>query len=211
MYLSLAFCIFATSFVLVQCNNAHSREHGDYTVFKGTQCGVDRKGLIHAMRNAVCKPDYRHVPLKPKPFEEFHPSVVSVKRCDGNCPGHSCMPVDTRTIKIPVRLNTNHPTKNPDAMCVLVEVEEHTKCRCTCLHRESDCNDKQEYIKDKCACACKNAESNKKKCESKMGMVWDDEDCSCNCTEMSIECMPGRKWNREKCECVETSVKYWQH
>lgn len=45
---------------------------------------------------------------------------------------------------------------------VPVIVEEHTKCKCDCIKRESDCKTNQIYIKSQCKCECTNADDRKK-------------------------------------------------
>lgn len=45
----------------------------------------------------------------------------------------------------------------------LVEVEEHTKCKCDCKTKASDCNQFQRYEKAQCLCKCINTED-KNKC-----------------------------------------------
>jgi predicted metal-binding protein len=84
--------------------------------------------LIDAKMQSTCKPHYRHVALKAMPSHKFEPSVVSVKRCDGDCPDQRCIPMMVNMIKFPVIqvIHTNEGTKRT---CVEVEVEEHTKCK----------------------------------------------------------------------------------
>lgn len=40
----------------------------------------------------------------------------------------------------------------------VVIVEEHTKCKCDCRKKESDCNSRQRYDKRQCSCTCINTD-----------------------------------------------------
>lgn len=94
-----------------------------------TDCQDVRLQMGHTVKNSVCKPRETHVYLKPKPGYEFRPPMISAMRCRGHCaPGLTPMPTKTTQSEFAIKM---HPEGNPRAglKCVLVKVEEHTKCR----------------------------------------------------------------------------------
>ena len=89
---------------------------------------------------------------------EVVPSIISVKRCGGNCVQSSlhCVPVRKRTRRVPVMMVMDqyqhglHPT-----LCGHVEVEEHEECTCACPVRPEQCARRGKVFDHKtCRCKC---------------------------------------------------------
>lgn len=120
---------------------------------------------------AGCKPDLEIVALRPENFTNdptiiYYPSCTRVNRCSGCCSSNllSCQPTEIVTKTFQVSKNLYVGGKNPlrNKGFVPVIVEEHTKCRCECVVKDTDCNALQKYNKSQCSCMCSNTDDRKK-------------------------------------------------
>ncbi|XP_059098408.1 uncharacterized protein LOC131892607 [Tigriopus californicus] len=164
---------------------------------------------MEALQSKVhCQPRPRVVHL-PWPndtsFHQMTPSHVEVKLCDGGCfhRKQSCLPLQTKKIKIPVLLArcTIHSRKC-EKTCSEVEVEEHTLCGCECKIKRHHCNDKQEYRKELCSCQCRDLSAVEECYES--GRVWDPSKCMCRCPLSTLqECSSKYVFDfTNTCKCI---------
>ncbi|XP_011868054.1 PREDICTED: balbiani ring protein 3-like isoform X2 [Vollenhovia emeryi] len=144
------------------------------------ECAGRRMQLNHQMKEVMCVPRHTMIKLIPQPGYTFYPNYASVKRCSGFCPRNkSCMPVRKDTKKIAVRMDGYDSSG-----CYHVLLEEHTKCKCQCSVKESDCNVHQIYSEDNCACECKNT----RECDKARQMIWNEKLCKCTCNKEEEIC-----------------------
>lgn len=86
-----------------------------------------------------------------------------------------------------------------------VPLEEHTKCKCDCGIKESDCSKLQTYNKTKCSCNCINLQE-RDKCYAENALkFWDTDSCSCQCRNI-VDCSSGTKFDLQTCQCAEVSL-----
>lgn len=105
----------------------------------------------------------------------------------------------------------------------IIEVEKHTKCKCDCRVKESDCSEYQRYNKASCSCVCMNIEDQKKclvcrQLEFRITMensivsflqalpekIWESDRCRCRCRE-DLKCSTDTYPDYNTCTCVEVS------
>ncbi|ODN01136.1 Vascular endothelial growth factor A [Orchesella cincta] len=169
-----------------------------------TPAQCTRKSFKNAKQYAdkiKCQPEPTYVQLEvPGPAFSVEPSVAKVNRCSGVCKHgyHSCMPIKTSFIKVPVILS-NHHKKGYN--CVEYEVMQHDECSCGCQILEEHCSEFHKH--DRCACKCTN-DAEMMQCLAKQLVpgqrsVWDEDKCECVC---EVEpCPEGFEWDSSKCRC----------
>nr|XP_018896130.1 PREDICTED: uncharacterized protein LOC109029884 isoform X1 [Bemisia tabaci] len=157
---------------------------------------------------ALCQPEIQTVKLKSSddPSLFYFPSCTRLERCGGCCSHEllSCQPISTEPMSFQVVVtqfvgNNQMVYKGKE----VIIVEKHTKCKCDCTVKASDCNPLQVYEKNECRCKCANTEK-QKKCENESATkLWDPKSCSCQCREVQ-ECSTGLIWDNLRCSCVPT-------
>lgn len=160
---------------------------------------------------ANCLPEMTVVPLKLEDENEsrdptivIFPSCTRVNRCGGCCNNNllSCQPVATQQITFEVyKSQYQGGNKLKFINRELVFVDEHTKCKCDCRKKESDCTKFQRYDKSQCMCNCVNLED-KNKCLGNDQKIWDANDCLCKCREEK-DCTTGAYFDQNLCRCME--------
>lgn len=90
---------------------------------------------------AKCMPEVRTVPLNPDKTTAtfYYPSCTRVERCGGCCSHHllSCQPIESEIIPMSVVVaDYLGGSKLQFRERKIVEVEQHTKCKCDCKIRQ---------------------------------------------------------------------------
>ncbi|XP_031627659.1 uncharacterized protein LOC116343618 [Contarinia nasturtii] len=162
---------------------------------------------------AQCKPEMAVVPLRlsdgsdvKDPTIVVFPSCTRVKQCSGCCNNNlvSCQAIETNIIVYEVfKSQYQSGGKMKFLNKEIVEVEEHTKCKCDCRKKESDCKKNQRYNKSQCLCYCINIEDKNKCLAETEEKIWDPDTCKCQCRE-SKDCSSGTYFDENTCSCQGT-------
>ncbi|KAK6626206.1 hypothetical protein RUM43_006512 [Polyplax serrata] len=166
---------------------------------------VERNAL-KAAKMAKCMPEMRTVPLKPDKTKAtfYYPSCTRVQRCGGCCSHHllSCQPVETEIIPMSIVV-TDYLGGNKLQFRgqKIIEVEQHTKCKCDCKIKAENCSRYQKYNPDKCQCECTNTDEEKKCSDEKTMKIWNSDNCSCVCRE-ELDCGSGYYFDPFTCSCT---------
>nr|XP_012217292.1 PREDICTED: vascular endothelial growth factor B-like [Linepithema humile] len=136
------FAIVCALLVCIYTSEAMWREESISHEATEIDCAGRRSELAENMLEVMCKPRPTLVPLTPQLGYVFHPNYVSVNRCSGYCPNMSCMPTRYGTKNVTVKQMAKYVS---ELQCYHVVVEQHIKCKCKCMVKESDCNRRQEY------------------------------------------------------------------
>ncbi|XP_014612761.1 PREDICTED: balbiani ring protein 3-like [Polistes canadensis] len=168
---------------------------------KEVVCSNMREKVNNVRAQVKCMPRTTLMKLFLNNEYTYYPNVIPLKRCHGHC-RFSCLPI--RTKKTPILLQRSH-INSATVSCVIVEVEEHTHCKCGCDVMEEHCNNKQIYNEEACSCDCINDEE-KLKCMKKPNMSWDPDNCKCMCNKSEETCSSGLMWIRDACACAKVTM-----
>ncbi|PSN35921.1 hypothetical protein C0J52_07155 [Blattella germanica] len=163
---------------------------------------VDRKGAV-VPKPASCKPELVTVPLHNSDDKSvlYYPSCTRVERCGGCCSHDllSCQPTATELLNYQVIVTKfEGGTKLTFKGKEIVTVEQHTKCKCDCRVKETDCNSLQEYNKAECRCICMNVDEEQKCILENDTKLWDPSECRCACRQTK-ECSTGYYFDQKTC------------
>jgi hypothetical protein len=131
----------------------------------------------------------------------FWPPCVNVSRCGGCCvhDALTCTPVTRRlddfTVAKMIFDSTGTVVWSGE---VLIQLEAHTACDCSCRVLAADCNNRtQRYDADSCSCRCIN-ESLSGSCQAPKH--WSQQLCACVCPNM-LNCLDDEYFNYATCTC----------
>ncbi|XP_017040524.1 LOW QUALITY PROTEIN: uncharacterized protein LOC108087598 [Drosophila ficusphila] len=155
---------------------------------------------------ATCSPQPTVVELKPSnPDDELNfyyiPSCTRINRCGGCCGSNliSCQPTEVENVELRVRQVNRGGGRQP---FVIINVEEHTACRCDCTTKAKDCNAYQTYREDLCRCQCNNNDAREKCLEQGDTKYWVDDNCACVC-RYNQSCTTGTYFDETQCKCTD--------
>ncbi|KAK7790659.1 hypothetical protein R5R35_006549 [Gryllus longicercus] len=169
---------------------------------------VDERKSILTAKAALCQPQLELVSLMvtTDPSMYYYPTCTRIERCGGCCGSHlmTCQAVESEIVNMKV-IVTQYVGK-PHMIYKgheIVPLERHTKCKCDCIKKETDCNKLQEFHKNDCECVCINVDE-QQKCQLQSHKQWDPSTCTCNCRE-SRDCNSSSYYDLDSCSCIQTS------
>lgn len=161
---------------------------------------------------ATCMPEMQTIKLNEKEEDStivLIPSCTRIERCGGCCTHKllECQPTEIETVNFQIfKTKYTGSRKLRFLEKQIVQVERHTKCKCDCKIKESDCNLLQIYNKNSCRCFCRNRDEEKKCLKRSDVKIWNPDLCACQCKE-ERPCSSGFYYDFNQCKCVSPPVR----